>query len=447
MKYHRFAAFLIACAAFSCCFAGELPRRGIVGLPLQPMNEQQLSAAGLGAGEGILVAQTPTRADVGGVVAGDIIIKVDGKKFKSVPEFNGLVRPFLADVWIPFTIKTKDGEKDIKVKVVPKLEEKYDGTEVILSSVTTNGHRVRTIITKPKGNGPFPALFWIQGISTGSVDQPLVANNYITKVLKRFSDAGYVTMRVEKIGVGDSEGPNPMLVNFTDEVDTFRQGLLAMKALKYVDVKNISVFGHSMGGCIAPIICSEIPVKNIISYGTVTESWLEWEIKSRRIQGPLSGQSPNEVREEVKNSARFYSYLYTENRSLEWIINNVPDLAEYAKAASPDGVNLSVRSIEYMKQANDANFCDYWTRTGDAKVLSIFGSDDFIALKEDQALVAAVINEKTPGRGTFQILPGTDHLFRKTTSMADSLTKLSGAPFEQSEAVSDACLAWIKAQN
>ncbi|QYK53819.1 MAG: alpha/beta hydrolase [Fimbriimonadaceae bacterium] len=450
MKFNRLIKPVITSALFlvgsANLLASELPRRGIVGLPLQMMNEQQLSDAGIQDGAGILVTQNPTRPDVGGIVAGDIILKIDGKRFNSAPEFNNLVRPFLADLWIPMTIKTKSGEKDVKVKVQARADEKYDDVDVILSSVTTNGIRVRTIFTKPKGNGPFPTLFWIQGISTGSVDQPLVANNYITKVLKKFSDAGYATMRVEKIGVGDSEGPNPMLVNLIDEVDVFRQGLLALKKMPSVNPDNITVFGHSMGGCIAPIICSEIPVKNIISYGTVTESWLEWQIKAPRIQGPLSGQTPNEVRQDVLNAARFYSYLYTERKSFDWIVQNVPDLAEYARTQSADGVNMT-RSIEYMRQANDANYCDFWTKTGDAKVLSIFGENDFIALRDDQELIPKVINEKTPGRSEFLLLPGNDHLFRKTTSMADSVAKFNGTPFEQSDALGKACLDWLKKQN
>lgn len=440
-------AVLLAIMTITSCFVfgSELPRRGTIGLPLQLLTEKQAQESGIPAEEGIYVSQTPTRADVGGVIEGDIIVKVDGKKFKSVGEFNALVRPFLAELWIPFTVKTKSGEKDIKVKVLSKPDEKYDDVEVILSSVTTKGVRVRTIVTKPKGNGPFPALYWIQGISTGSVDQPLVANNYITKVLKKFSDAGYVTMRVEKIGVGDSEGPSPMLVNLIDEVDAFRQGLLKLKSFGYVNKDQITVFGHSMGGCIAPVICSEIPVKNIISYGTVTESWLEWQIKAPRIQGPLSGQSPSEVRQDAINAARFYSYLYTERKSFDWIVQNVPDLAEYARSQSADGVNMT-RSIEYMRQANDYNYCEFWLKTGEAKVLSIYGADDFIALREDQELVADCINAVTPGRATFALLPNTDHLFRKTTSMADSVAKFNGTPFEQSDAVSDACLAWLKGQ-
>jgi len=436
------ALFLIANATL---FASELPRRGTVGLPMQMMSDSQLAEAGIKNSAAILVTQSPTRADVGGIVAGDIILKIDGKPFNSAPEFNTLVRPFLADTWIPLTVKTKSGEKDVKVKVLARTDEKYDDAEVILGSVNTKGIRVRTIFTKPKGDGPFPTLYWVQGITTGSVDQPLIANHYITKVLKKFSDAGYATMRVEKIGVGDSEGPNPMLVNLTDEIDVFRQGLLALKKMPAVNPDNITVFGHSMGGCIAPIICSEIPVKNIISYGTVTESWLEWQIKAPRIQGPLSGQSPNEVRQDAINAARFYSYLYTERKSFDWIVQNVPDLAEYARSQSPDGVNMT-RSIEYMRQANDANYCEFWVKTGDAKVLSIFGEDDFISIRADQELIPNVINEKTPGRSEFLLLPGTDHLFRKTTSMADSLAKFNGTPFEQSDAVSDACLSWLKKQ-
>ena len=54
------------------------------------------------------------------------------------------------------------------------------------------------------------------------------------------------------------------------------QGLKALAAYDFVDRDNIVIFGHSMGGVMAPLIAAEAPVKGIAVYGTVAKTWYEY---------------------------------------------------------------------------------------------------------------------------------------------------------------------------
>ena len=53
--------------------------------------------------------------------------------------------------------------------------EKSDAYEVIYGSVASRAGRLRTILTRPKGEGKHPALFLIQGIGLASIDNPVGA--------------------------------------------------------------------------------------------------------------------------------------------------------------------------------------------------------------------------------------------------------------------------------
>ena len=48
--------------------------------------------------------------------------------------------------------------------------EQSDKYDVTYGDVSSDGDRLRTIITKPKKKGKFPVVFYVQGVGCGSVD-------------------------------------------------------------------------------------------------------------------------------------------------------------------------------------------------------------------------------------------------------------------------------------
>jgi pimeloyl-ACP methyl ester carboxylesterase len=276
------------------------------------------------------------------------------------------------------------------------------------------------------------------------VEAPLTGPGGTSKILKSFSDEGWVTVRVEKPGVGDSEGGPALLVGFDEEVDIYRQTLKTLDKYDFVDRSQVYLFGHSMGGCHAPIIASEQPVKGIITYGTVSDTWLEWVIKAARIQGPLGGQTRAEIDAEVRKTVGVYHYLYNEKRTIAWIKENHPELNDVTNQTSADGVMMGVRSIKYMQEVNDKNFCSYWTKLGKTRVLALFGEADFISLQSCQEQVATAVNAANPGMAEYKVVPVSDHGFNTARDFKDSHTKWGKPGNEFNPTIIQMMKDWIK---
>jgi pimeloyl-ACP methyl ester carboxylesterase len=436
----KFLAPVLILALASSALAA-LPRRGTLGIPLQMATPEVVKSLGI-KGAAVQVVEGPLPE---GFKPGEVIVKVGGKAFASPAEFSELVRQLPVGKEAVLTVIAEGKTVERRLPIAEKPRETSATYEVLYDDVQSHGHRIRTIISKPKEQGKHPVFFWIQGITTGSVDFPLAAGNTVAKTMKAFADTGYVTVRVEKTGVGDSEGGPAIDVGFDEETDIYRQALKALVKYDFVDPNRIFIFGHSMGGCHAPIVASEFPVKGIITYGTVCNSWLEWEINAPRVQGILGGQSPADVDDYVRKVTGFYHYLFNEKRTVDWIKKNRPELKAIADEQSPDGKYLNPRSIPYMQVCNDKNYCRFWEKVGDAKVLALFGQNDWISLEADQHQVAACVNRVHPGNATFTVVPGADHGFNKATSMADSFAKFGKPGAEYADDLVKIVRAWMEA--
>lgn len=430
---------MIACLiATATAFAQELPRRGVTGLPLTQTTEEARVANKLD-----LQSSLTLSADSGGLKAGDIIVEVGGSKFNSTAKYVELTRGYTDKSSMPVTYLRDGKRQEATIKIIQRPNDDTDKYTTIYTHVTSGKNRIRVIITKPKSAGKHPVLYWIQGIGLGSIDFPLSANNVTAPIMNSFAQDDYVTVRVEKPGVGDSEGGPARLVGWNEENDIYKQALKSFDKYDFIDRDNVFIFGHSMGGCHAPVVVAEQPVKGVISYGTVSASWLEWAVKAPRIQGILSGQKHSDVDTEVRNLARFYSYLYTEDRSIDWIKQNAPDLKTFAEEQSPDGVMLGDRSIQYMKETNKVNYADFWSKLGKTKVLALYGEHDWIALRDDQVFVAEMVNKANPGMAEFVTVPSSDHLFYQCTSPADSFSRFGKPGNVANSAVIDTMKKWI----
>lgn len=424
--------------------AQELPRRATLGAPLRAVPVELNEKFKLQPQNAAEVAPNATNLP-GDLKIGDIVTAIDGKKFKSFAEMNDIIRGLKAGAKIKLTVLVEGKETTREITPVERPRDPGDATyEVIYDHVVSNGNRIRTIISKPKTAGKHPVFYWMQGINTGSVDFPLTTQNYMAPILKAFSDDGFVTVRVEKTGVGDSEGGPANSIAFNEENDIYLQTLKSLDKYDFVDRSKVVVFGHSMGGCHAPIIASQLPVKGIISYGTVSDSWLEWQIKADRWQSILGGADPAEVDREVRKTVTFYSAIYNDKKTVDQIVKEHPELATFAKERSPDGINFNPRSIKYMQELNDKNFSEYWSKIGDARVLALFGEHDFVSLETDQTQIPVVVNRVKPGNATFQRVKDSDHGFSKTTSFQDSIAKFGKPGAEFNPEIIRVCREWVK---
>ena len=107
---------------------------------------------------------------------------------------------------------------------------------------------------------------------------------------------------------------------------------------------------------------------------------------------------------------------------------------------------LGDRTVKYMQEVNDRNFAAAWAKLGSTRVLSLFGENDWIALKEDQTQVADIVNRANPGKGQFTLVPGSDHGFSKCTSMQDSFSRFGKPGNEFNPDIVKIIKDWIASQ-
>src|SRR5262249_23163355 len=86
--------------------------------------------------------------------------------------------------------------------------ERYENVAVELGSVrNARGQRLRTLVTIPRAGGKLPAIFVAGWLSCDSVEVAPNARDGISRLLRQvISESGAIVARVDKAGVGDSEG-------------------------------------------------------------------------------------------------------------------------------------------------------------------------------------------------------------------------------------------------
>ena len=240
-----------------------LPRRGWFGVALGTND----------AGNVIVTSVQPgTTAAEMGIEAGDAVRTVDGVAMQTpadvIAAIGGTHR---AGDRVTLEIARAGVERNLAATLKPFPAERVPGSDVEYGSVALeSGVRLRTIVTVPTGiSRPAPAVFILQGGGCSSVDQPLAVPIGTVQTIHAIAAAGFVTLRVDKSGLGDSEGPPCATIGYREELDGYRAALQALRAHAAVDRDRIFLVGISLGGVFAPILANETSVAGISAWGTI----------------------------------------------------------------------------------------------------------------------------------------------------------------------------------
>jgi len=434
----------IAPALVAAVQAGELPRKPTFGAQLAPVPAELRQQAGLKEGEGLLLPQIlpGQTAEACGLKAGDVLISIGGTTVTGNPTVLNYLRDNPSGAAVKFEIFRGGKRETVNGTLKERPRETSDQYDLVYSHVVSNGKRMRTVVSKPKTSGKFPAMLMIQGLGPSVMDVPLTSPGAYSRILHAYATDGWVTLRVDKPGVGDSEGGPYETVDFNTEMDIYRQSLKKLKELPYVDPDKIFIFGHSMGGAFGPIVASETKIRGIAVAGTVCKTWTEYFLENTRRQELLAGRTPSDVDGRLRLQAAAMSCLLDLKMKPEEVIAKYPNLAPSVNEVAPNGLMYG-RPVDFWAQLAGYNFPEYWTKV-DAHVLALWGDSEFITTEEDHPLIAEVVNSARPGKGKYVKLEGSDHGFKKTTSMRDSFARWGQPGGEFNPNVVEALKAWTK---
>lgn len=410
-------ALVVAIAGVPCIAAASdtpLPRRGLIGLAVQPGE----------AGGAVVTALRPDGvADRAGVRIGDELISIDGKPVASMDDLGVALRG-AGGREVPIVL-SRDGE-GITVVALPEIAppEEVAGSSVEYSSVTTErGYRLRTIITTPDESplaveGRHPAFMFVQGIYCASLDRPQMPEAVDTRLVHALAQAGFVTLRVDKAGLGDSEGPACSDIDFQEELEGYTAALAQLAELPTVDPDRIYIFGHSMGGLMAPYLSQSTPVAGAIVYGTLVRTWFEYQLENVRRQMELAGYPQSVVTQAVQAEARTSSMILIEKKTLGDVWDRYPELRNPSPMASE--THMASRHMSFFHQLQDLNLAEAWAE-GTGAVLAVYGEHDWVTSWQDHEDIAAIVNSVRPGTAEAVVLPKADHAFTIHDSLEASL--------------------------
>ncbi|MEQ9466480.1 MAG: alpha/beta hydrolase [Ekhidna sp.] len=342
-----------------------------------------------------------------GLKTGDRIIQVNDRKI-----LNG-------EDWSHATYSIREGESTSihikrgadwllkEVKLNPLEKESHEGLSTYYESIVSDyGIRQRTIITTPNPNQKLPAIFLIQGLSCSTIEKYSGrSNNWVKMIETLVEQSGMVVMRVDKPGVGDSEG-DCGCTDFKTELNGYETALKNLKTKEYVDTTKIVVYGASMGSALAPWIANRHNLAGVISDGTFFKTWFEHMLEIERRIRQMSGDDESTI---VKKMNEAYIPLYygmmIQKKSYEVVIEAYPAIKDY-NYHGPE--HMYGRPMSYYQQLQDFDLAGEWEKVK-VPVRILYGSNDWIMSEFDNHMIMKVLDRAGHEDHELHIYPGLDH--------------------------------------
>jgi len=240
----------------------DLPRRGYFGVGLEKAEK---------GARVFSVAPNSTAAAVE-IVVGDVIEAVDGNPAVSPEAIVALIGRHKAGEPVKIALRRGSNTRTINatLKAFP-FEQMANATVHYGSVAAFPDVRLRTILSIPTGpaNRRFPAVLLIPGGGCGSVDAPFSPDIAQPGLMHTIGSQGFITMRVEKSGVGDSQGAPCESIGYKEEMAGYRAALSYLRSHPSVDPDHVYLLGISLGGVFAPLLAAETKVAGISVYGTL----------------------------------------------------------------------------------------------------------------------------------------------------------------------------------
>jgi uncharacterized protein len=413
-----------------------LPRRALLGVSLEPAPNNHVRIAK------IIPASSAASSEL---VAGDVVLAINDTAIDSIPTFFAIIKPFKLGDRITCRVLRSDKELSIAVTLTEWPREQPKDIQVLYDVVDTQEAKLRSLLTRPLGTArKLPAILYLQGTDCGSIERPFAEPDLTREFIYRLTRAGFVVMRSEKSGVGDSTGAPCTEIGLQQEVTNFVGALRKLKSYEFVDSTKIFLFGYSAGGWVAPLVAATEPIKGIVVYGTMVRPFAEYLVENHRRNQWLRFQPDlAQLEEAQRQMARLLHHVFVEKSSVNEVTNKYPELAAIARELFPQGNEYlyGLRSLRYFRELNDQNLARVWASVN-VPVLALAGEYDIRTLAFDHEYIAAIVNAQHPGQGMWRQLPRMDHGFALHSSLRESATQESMGPF--GEQIVQETTRWIQ---
>jgi len=273
----------------------------------------------------------------------------------------------------------------------------------------SKGERLRTFITRPNSvAGKVPAIFFVGWLSCDSMEYPDADTTDGFGILLRrlIEQSGYATVRMDKPGVGESQG-DCSKADFATELSGYQSAFDEMLKYDFIDPSKMFVVGLSNGGGTGPLVSRQHPIRGYIAASSWGHTWYEHMLEMERRRLTEEGKSPAEVNSAVKAFVEFYSLYLIKGMTPGQVIAEHPEWKSLWYD-SPDG--QYGRPAAFYQQLQALNLGEVWQKVNEP-VLVIHGTADTIMSRADSEAIAQTVNHVHPGHAQYLEIDNMTHGF------------------------------------
>jgi uncharacterized protein len=337
----------------------------------------------------------------------------------------------------------RNGKRIVKSGTVPpRPKETFNKIVTEYKSILSpRGHRVQAIITRPENvKGKMPGIFLVRWMSCDPIEKPIGLKHGVAQMLEDFiQKSGYAVIRVEKSGLGDSEGCPCYDADFNDELLAHQSAYDVFRKLDFVDSTKIVVFAQSNGAAYAPLVVGkQMPAAFVISGGWAN-TWFEHMLEYKRKTFELDGNPSAEITRKMNLITELYlEYLIHKQTPGEVVIQK-PHLKEVWDGEYDHQWGLPV---QYMQQLQDLDIATAWSKVN-VPTYIFYGDYDIAMTKDDHQKIADLINKNGKDLAKFEVIPQMSHSLFWFDNILDQETDFYGKGVYKPE-LAEKILAWSR---
>jgi pimeloyl-ACP methyl ester carboxylesterase len=246
-----------------------------------------------------------------------------------------------------------------------------------------------------------------------------------------------VFVRVDKPGVGDSEG-DCSKTDLEDDLAAYRAAIRAALARSDVDASKLVLFGGSIGGALAPLLSADFPPRAVVSVGGFNRTWAEHILAHERRRLTLAGGTPTAVNNAMRGFVDFYALYLDERLTPAQVIARRPDLKPLWYDAPEHQYG---RHARYFQEVQAQNIEAAWDKVR-VPTLVVWGEYDWIMGRADQERVVEIVNAHSPGLAKLVVVPGMNHHFQRFADPVQAFREKGGVYAADATA---AIAEWLRA--
>lgn len=403
----------IALICFSLSSTAQMPpRKAIMGLLAKPTTGG-IIADSIVAGSSFAVL---------GLQKGDLITEMNGNKISSMESYGKVASAIRAGDKIEVKFIRNSQNMSAGANAVMRPYEQSEIADAQYDWVKFRNGYLRAITRKPKGKTNCPAILLIPGYGCGSIENYM--SSYNGKLLTEWLKAGYVVVTIEKSGLGDSYNcASCNEVDLGTDIESFDAGYNYMEQLSFIDKGRLYIWGHSMGGVIAPEIAKRHQPKGVMVFGTTFRPWSEFLLEMHRVQKPLlENQNYLQTEDFMRKIQKIYYEFFILRKTREELLKNpeYKDLVVSEFAYKEGSNDMWGRHWTFWPQIDSLNLAKSW-QSINCPVLVLHGETDYESCSiVEPVLITKTVNEKHPGNATMVVVPQLDHFMMKSKSWEEA---------------------------